>query len=121
MTLGPLYHWSPRERLASIKRHGLMPGKRNFHGSTYTNEVTGEEEEFLQPMLCFSLDPGTAWDYSHGCWKSAGTFDLWMVTLDPTDAVHVQPSWGARLHEIRVANRIPKRRLRWIGERVVTA
>lgn len=121
MTLGPLYHWSPRDRLANIKRHGLMPGKRNFHGSTYTNHVTGEEEEFLQPMLCFSPDPGTAWDYSHGCWKSAGTFDLWMVTLDPTDEVHVRPAWGSTLHEIRVANRIPKRRLRWIGERVVTA
>lgn len=38
--LGPLYHWSPRERLSGIKRLGLVPGKRNFHGSTYTNHVT---------------------------------------------------------------------------------
>lgn len=119
--IGPLYHWSPRDRLASIRKLGLVPGKRNFHGSTYINHVTSEEEEYLQPSVSFSLDAATAWNYSHGCWKSEGEFDLWMVVLNPSDEVHVQPCWGSRINEIRVANRIPKKRLTWIGERKVEA
>lgn len=119
MTLGPLYHWSPRDRLSSIKRLGLTPGKRNINGSSYTNTVTGKEEEFLQPALCFSLDPATAWAYSHGTWRSTGTFDLWQVWLEATDEVHILPMWGSRIVEVRVHNRIPKRRLILIGERTV--
>ncbi len=116
--LGPLYHWSPRERLASIKRSGLITGKPNIQGSAYENHVTGEEEHYFQDSISFSPDPATAWNYSHGCWKTSGVFDLWMVVLDPTDEVRVQPSWGSVIHEVRVHNRIPKKRLVWIGERV---
>lgn len=119
MSLGPLYHWSPRSRLGGIKRLGLVPGKPNMHGSTYVNAVTGEEDEFLQPGVCFSTDPATAWRYSHAVWRSTGEFDLWQVWLEPTDEVHVLPMWGGRITEVRVHNRIPKRRLIHIGERTV--
>lgn len=119
--LGPLYHWSPRERLAGIKRQGLRIGKANINGSAYENSVTGKTEHYFQDSISFSLDPGMAWNYSHGCWKSEGIFDLWMVILEPTDEVRVSPSWGGRLHEIRVHNHIPKKRLIWIGERVGVA
>lgn len=119
--LGPLYHWSPRERRKGIERYGLMPGKSNMHGSKSLNPVTGDEEEFLQSGVCFSLDPITAWNYSHGVWKSTGVFDLWQVWLEPTDEVHVLPMWGGRITEIRVHNRIMKRRVKHVGERIVEA
>lgn len=96
-----------------------MPGKRNIAGPAWHNGEDDSDGEFVQPMICFSLDPATAWSYSHAVWKSVGTFDLWQATLDPTDEVHVQPGWGSRIHEVRVANRIPKSRLVWIGERVI--
>lgn len=115
--LGPLYHWSPRERLESIKWEGLAPGKPNFHGSEYTNPVSGELEHYFQDSLSFSLDPATAWNYSHGCWASEGAFDLWMVILEPTDDIQVRTTRGARIHEVRVANRISAKRLNWIGAR----
>jgi len=114
--LGPLYHWSPRERLKGIKRLGLVPGKKKY---PYVNNVTGEKEFYIQDSVSFSLDPATAWNYSHGCWRSVGTFDLWQVFLNPSDEVHIQPNWGGRINEVRVKNRIPKSRLIWIGERTV--
>jgi len=125
--LGPLYHWSPRDRLASIRRLGLVPGRRNIagpvlHGTDADGRAIRDEDgsiEFRQPGVCFSLDPATAWAYSHGAWRSTGTFDLWQVWLEPTDEVHVLPMWGARVVEVRVHNRLKKSRLHWIGERTV--
>lgn len=104
-----MYHWSPRWRLSGIKRTGLEPGKRNIHSS-----------EFRQPAVCTSADPVIAWNYSHGAWKSKGTFDLWQFYLEPTDEVEIRNIWGDRLLEIRIYNRIKKARLIWIGERSVT-
>jgi hypothetical protein len=117
--LGPLYHWSPRERLNSIKKLGLVPGRRNIQGPTLLNFKDPSMGEFRQDSVCFSLDPVTAWRYSHGAWGSVGTFDLWLVWIESTDEVHVLPNWGGRISEIRVKNRIPKSRLFWVGERVV--
>lgn len=119
-SLGPLYHWSPRERLGSIKRLGLVPRKKNFAGyGEYVNPASGETEVFLADYVCFATTPATAWNYSHGVWKTTGIFDLWEVYLDETDEVHVNPQWGDRIVEVRVHNRIPKRRLIWVGERTV--
>lgn len=118
-TLGPLYHWSPRGRLSSIKRLGLTPGKRNLSGPTYHNPKDKSKGEFRSDYVCFSTDPATAWAYSHDVWGSTGKFDLWMVFLEPKDEVHILPMWGGRIIEVRVKNRIPKRRLIWIGEREV--
>lgn len=125
-TLGPLYHWSPRERLSSIRRSGLMPGKRNIAGPVWHGlDDTGTPHddgrgEFLQPGVCLAPSPAAAWDYSHGAWRSKGTFDLWQLTLEPADEVHILPQWGAQLIEIRVHNRIKKSRLIWVGERTVS-
>lgn len=124
--LGPLYHWSPRDRLKSIKRQGLVPGKRNVAGPRWngTEDDPNIDDnrdlgagEFRQAGVCFSPSPATAWGHSHGCWRSVGTFDLWQVDLIDTDEVHVNPQWGATIIEVRVHNRIPKSRLIWVGER----
>lgn len=118
-TLGHLYHWSPRERLPGIKRLGLVPGRRNHHGPVFHWDEDGNETsaEYRQDSVSFGPTPALAWAYSHGAWKSVGTFDLWEVQLEPTDEVHVQPMWGDRIVEIRVHNRIKKSRLIWVGER----
>jgi hypothetical protein len=127
--LGPLYHWSPRNRLARIKRLGLLPGQQNdmgpvFHHEGLSPDFPGYDDvvaagEFRQDKLCFSLDPATAWNYSHGAWDNFGTFDLWQLWLEDTDEVHVLPAWGARIVEVRVANPIPYKRLHLVGERNV--
>lgn len=117
--LGPLYHWSPRGRLSSINRLGLVPGMRNLAGPTYHDPNDKSKGEFRQDGVCFSTDPATAWAYSHETWRSTGKFDLWMVILQPEDEVHILPMWGGRIIEVRVKNRIPKRRLIWVGEREV--
>lgn len=140
VSLGPLYHWSPRTRLGGIKRRGLVPGQRNelqpaarlriptetWEGSDYDDE-TGREltlEEtvarFRQSGLCFAVSPMLAWELSHGTWRTIGTFDLWEVWLEGDDEVRVLPNFGAHLTEVRVYNRIPKGRLLWVGERTVT-
>src|SRR5664279_2611949 len=97
--LGPLYHWSPRRRLSGIKRTGLEPGKKNLHNS-----------EFIQPAISASLDAATAWNYSHGAWKSKGEFDLWQFWIAGSDDVRVNNLWGKRIIEVRIHNRIPKSR-----------
>lgn len=126
--LGPLYHWSPRDRLSSIKRLGLVPGKRGvtgpvWHGNATNQNISPNEDigegEWLAPYVCFSPTPVRAWEYSHGAWRSEGTFDLWSVVLTETDEVHINPQWGAHIIEVRVHNRIPKSRLVWVGERTV--
>ena len=116
--LGPLYHWSPRARRGSIDRLGLVPGRRNVRGPSY-HRLDGTGEEFRQPAVCFSLDPATAWAYSIATFGVPGVYDLWQVWLVDDDQVEVLPMWGARIIEVRVHNRVKKRRLVWVGERRV--
>jgi hypothetical protein len=125
-SLGPLYHWSPRERLGGIKRLGLIPGRRNITGPLFKGPGVDDDGEpitvpgeWRAPWVCFSPTPVRAWEYSHGRWRSVGTFDLWSVVLEPSDDVHIQPLWGSNIMEVRVHNRIPKSRLVWVGERTV--
>lgn len=118
-TIGPLYHWSPRDRHNQIKKEGLQPGKCNHHGPTWHNGQDETDGEFLQPMICFSPSPATAWNYSHEAWGSTGTFDLWQVYPNQLDEIHILPVHGDMVAEIRVANGIPEHRLIWIGERTV--
>jgi len=107
--IGPLYHWSPRTRLSSIKKQGLVPRKP----PVYT------DDGFRQSGVCFSLDPATAWNHSHEVFQVPGIYDLWQVEPVPTDEVHVLPMWGGRVLEVRVMNKIPKARLVWVGERTI--
>jgi hypothetical protein len=106
-----------------------MPGKRSingplWHGNPTNQNLSPNEDiaagEFLAQWVCFATTPVRAWEYSHGAWRSEGTFDLWSVVLDEKDEVHVNPMWGDRIIEVRVHNRIPKSRLVWVGERTVT-
>lgn len=115
MDLGPLYHWSPRTRLTSIKRLGLVPRAPRVSPT----EGDDEDDGFRQDGVCFSADPATAWNHSHGVFKVSGTYDLWQVWLVPTDEVHVLPMWGDHIIEVRVMNRLYKRRLLWVGERTI--
>lgn len=122
-SLGPLYHWSPRDRIGSIRRQGLTPGKRNLNGPIWHGLSGGDEGlgEYRQDSISFATDPATAWNYSHGTWRSEGTFDLWQVYLEDTDDVEVRTIRGNRIIEVRVRNRIPRRRLIMIGERSSSA
>lgn len=112
MIFDVLFHWSPRDRRAGITRLGLVPGKRaTAPGGTM---ATTEWEQ----MICLGSTPIRAWRLSaHVFGAPYGWWDLWEVTLDERDAVHAQPQWGPRVREVRVANRIPKRRVQWVGER----
>lgn len=110
LTLPDLYHWSPRERRARIEHDGLRPRMRP---TCSTND-----EGWRQPMVCLAPSPRDAWDLSGGVHGERGqVWDLWQVALADGDEVHVQPWWGPRVVEVRVANRIPKRRVWRVGER----
>lgn len=110
--IGPLYHWSPRSRLQGITRYGLVPSKRPSVGTIPA--VTGGV-----PMVCYGISPADAWALSGDmAWATGlGPWDLWQVRLFAADEIHVLPNFGPRIREVRVANRIPKSRLTWIGER----
>ncbi len=112
--LGPLYHWSPRRVRQQINKYGLLPSRRPASAL-----ILNEDDGFRQPMVCFATTAGTAWSHSNGVWKLPGTWDLWEVYPIDADEVHVMPAWGGRITEVRVANRIYKRRLHWVGERTV--
>lgn len=111
-----LFHWSPWERRSSINRDGLLPGQRNIDGPTWHDPDRPELGEFLQPAVCFSPDPMTAWRYSHGTWKSSGVFDLWQVTVIDSDTVKRRREDG-RIVEVRIHNPVPRTRLLWVAER----
>lgn len=114
MQVGPIFHWSPRDRRPGILRRGLLPLQR----ATCTSDP--DADEFRQPMVCLSSSPHTAWRYSGGIFGRTGqTWDLWQVRLVDDDALHTVPCWGSRVDEFRVANRIPKSRLWWVGERTL--
>jgi hypothetical protein len=110
--LDVLFHWSPRERRTGITRLGLVPGKRpTAPGGVMA--VTDWEQ-----MICLGPTPVRAWRLSAQAFGSPyGWWDLWEVSLDAKDAVHLVPQWGPVLREVRVANRIPKRRVVWVAER----
>lgn len=109
MDLGPLYHWSPRDRRESIKSSGLDPRA--------PRTLTSASSQ--QDGVCLSPDPATAWAYSHASREREGKFDLWQVELNDNDEVHILPQWGKRIIEVRVAGHIPPGRVRFIAERVV--
>lgn len=71
--------------------------------------------------VCLGTSPSTAWSLS-GAWSAevGEAWDLWEVELDGEDEVHYRPSFGDQLDEVRVANRIPKRRLWLVGGRTAT-
>ncbi len=116
--LPALYHWSPTDRRKQIIRRGLVPGSRPTV-STVSTVGGADESGSGRHMVCLGPDPATAWSYSGGLpWlKGTLSWDLWQVHITDGDEVHVMPFWGRGLMEIRVANRIPKSRLIYLGTR----
>lgn len=107
--LGALYHWSPRDRRKQIVRHGLRP---SCPPTTCTEPYDA---------VCLSPTPSMAWALSGQTrWTDVEHWDLWQVRLADTDTVDIRGMYGNTIEEIRVHNRIPKARLWWIGERVIT-
>lgn len=108
MQIPPLYHWSSTGRRESILEHGLKPGSMH----------TIQQPRRKPLAICLSSSPNLAWSLSGGIFGYLSPkWDLWQVTLDDADEVHVEPCWGAQIQEVRVANRIPSDRVWWVGER----
>jgi hypothetical protein len=106
-SVGPLYHWSPRERFEVIRLEGLRIGM-----PTPREEI---EDGFRAPYICFSTTPATAWSYA--LTEEGKTYDLWQVYILDTDEVHLLPMWGDNLIEVRLRNNVTPGRLIYIGER----
>lgn len=106
--LGALYHWAPADRRAAILLEGLVPGR------SPTVTINGRCRE-----LCLSPTPAGAWTLSGALdWVAEiESWDLWQVELGDRDEVHVLPSWGPHVKEIRVRNTMPPDRVWWVGQR----
>ena len=122
--LPAVYHWSPEKHRKSILRGGLRPTCHTavWHRPLKPGEDVGHhtydipEESLL--AVCFGTSPSTAWDYSGALSAERGeTWDLWQIELVEEDEVHVRPTWGNELDEVRVVNPIPKSRCWFVGSR----
>lgn len=116
-----LYHWSPARAYPQINRRGLKPTCHTVDHRPYPEWQEGVWEighSFL--AVCLGTTPWHAWSLSGAVMASPSEkWDLWQVTLDDGDQVHPMPFDGYRLSEFRVANRIPKSRVWFVGRRTV--
>lgn len=123
LVLPCFYHWSPAEYRAAIKRRGLKPTTPT--AVPVSTPIPGYAARIVDPeasalMVCLGTSPSHAWCLSGGIWAERGsTWDLWQVTLDVDDEVHPLPFFGYRLDEVRVSNRIPKRRVWYVASRTI--
>lgn len=119
MILPHLYHWSPAERHEQIEREGLRP----YSPPTISGgEIEGVRYAF--GYACLSPTPSAAWSLSGAMDWMAGeveTWDLWQVTLDAGDEVHVRPNFGPIVEEIKVYSPIPAERCWWVATREMPA
>lgn len=92
----------------------IPPGTKPGH-------FKGEEDASFY-AVCLGTTPSHAWSLS-GAISAAprSQWDLWQVNLDDDDEVYPSSFFGYRLGEIRVANRIPKRRVWFVATRRVPA
>lgn len=120
MTAPALFHWSPRERRPQIERYGLRPGMRptiSCGGAEY-------DDGFRPNYVCLAEDPQWAWCLSGAHHPEIRVWDLWQVWL--ADGHHFRrlradraSSPERRWHEWRVYDRIYKRGVWWVAERVL--
>lgn len=122
--LGPLFHWSPIERRASIRKRGLTPRTSTVVcNHPVPREATGhfvaDHDLELVKAVCLGTSPALAWALS-GVWSAqpGSVWDLWEVNLDDDDEVHVFPVRGQQLAEVRVLTPLPARRVWHVGSRV---
>jgi hypothetical protein len=102
LVLPTIYHWSPASRYVDIKRDGLK----------VYSDTSVSTEGSRWPYICFSFDPMTAWSLSSQTLierelTDDDEWDLWALRQIPEDAaVHVNPSWGGEMKEVRVLSSI---------------
>lgn len=128
MILPVLYHWSPFDCRERIIKRGLRPSTPT---AVEQFDCKGVGPRRLRPSrgfvtrkaVCLGTSPSHAWSLCGALWGERGsTWDLWQVDLDETDEVIAMPfDDGHRLGELRVLNRIPKRRAWLVGSRTVGA
>lgn len=102
-----LYHWSPIERRASIRRVGLVPGRRAVDGL------------WRPPYVCLATSPSLAWGLSGGTTRgrdASTAWDLWMVQLDRLTEQRVEQRPDLA-EEYRVFDRIFKRHVWYVATR----
>lgn len=104
------YHWSPRDRRASIVRSGFLPNKPSLQG------------EWRPPFICFSDEPHLAWILSGRIHPEITEWDLWMVFAGNAGEYETIfdtfPDTGRNYpKEYRVYHRIKKSDVIWIASR----
>lgn len=104
-----LFHWAPTERRPSIRVHGLVPYQR-------PTVCSGEQ---VAPYVCLSPTPSIGWALSGAIldWHETEEWDLWQVQVPETAEVHVRPSFGPKLEEIKVYTAIAASYLWFVGHR----
>ena len=121
LVLPVLYHWSPERCRKGIEKRGLRPTCPTAGAYTPEGWVAEDDDALTFNAVCLGTSPSHAWSLSGDLIAGYGeTWDLWQVALDDDDAVHPLPFHGWRLDEIRVANRIPKSRVWFVGSRTIT-
>ena len=106
MSTHHIYHWSPVDRRKAILQQGIvLLAPATIHSSDGLC------------YLCFGPTPSFAWSLSAGYadGSEAEEWDLWQVTVDDNDEVHVMPRKGPHPHEIRIYNSVPPDRVFWCG------
>ena len=127
MIIPVLYHWSPSRNRAGIAKRGLVP--RTPVGwlrdvVPMVAKLRGHEVIDVEPEqrvgVCLGTSPWHAWNLS-GAWGKPGEeWDLYSVVTDEGDEVLIRPLQGDVVEEVRVLNRIPKRRVWYVATRVVS-
>lgn len=101
-----LYHWSPSKNRSSIKKYGLVPGRRSVDGC------------WRPPYICFSRFPTAAWALS-AVHNKPQSWDLWCCWSDRVGSYKTlgqgKTHWW--LTEYRISRRIPKGKLWFVGTR----
>lgn len=110
MHIPALFHWSPIERRDQILREGLQ---------IYSEPVVHSGEEMRFPYLCFGTTPSNAWGLS-GDMEWTGNYevwDLWQYWVGEKDNVHILPTFGPVVEEVRIFSSIPPNDLWYVATR----
>lgn len=110
MQLPALYHWSPTIRRADIEERGLR---------IYSPSVVHSDPELLYPYICFGTTPSNAWGLSADVeWSGEiEEWDLWQHWAGENERVHVLPTFGGVIQEVRIASAIMPSDLWFVGTR----
>lgn len=104
MKLDPLFHWAPSERRRGILAGGLVP-----YAVPCVHAAAEDGARLAFPYVCLSPTPSMAWGLSGAVpWveDEFDGWDLWQVRLSEKAEVHVLPSWGGEVQEVRTRTAI---------------